>query len=735
LKYLWLDTETRSRVDIRLGTDLYTRSAQCMIVTYAFETGPAKIWQPWQDPLAPDDLWDALRDPEYVVVALNAAFDQLILLRALHMDVPVERWRCAMAKGNAHGLPGSLEMLGIVCQLPPELRKLTGDDYKLIDTFCIPQAAIDRFIEPWERPDDWKRFCDYALRDTESLRAVDNALPVANYRGDNLANWHLDQLINERGFGFDRRLAEAVVSFLRDAKSESDRAISSATGGAVHAATQRDRLLAYLKRTCGVDIDSLRAGEVTEWLERDDLDPIVRTLLELRLEAAKSAGSKCRRGLEMVGPESRIRHWSRWSGAGRTGRHSGRGFQPHNMARPALRVRRHDGRIVLEPVAANYIDNVIIPGIYSKDALSEPLVYGGPNEACALAVRHVIQAAPGNELMAGDFKNIESVITAWIAGETLQLQGFASAFENPKDKSKDVYRILAGKMLGKRPEDVNDSERQMGKVAILAFGFGGGVRALVNMAIAYQMDLEPLAAVILPQATPEQLIKADRAWGRAFLNGDDFELDRPVYMACDVLKQMYRTANSAIDQLRKDMDAAVKQAVAAPNQFVGHVGRCTIWSTGSFLTIELPSGDRLLYAAPELKTETIPDPEGGKPWTTTYISYSTSRGKGWHRERAWSGLFVENIVQAIANRVLRAAMLRLHRDTLSVPAIQAYLRGLPEQARTAISLHVHDEVVLDLPVGSYPIDRFRRVLTAKESWMGDLPIAADIWIHPRYGKR
>jgi DNA polymerase len=410
------------------------------------------------------------------------------------------------------------------------------------------------------------------------------------------------------------------------------------------------------------------------------------------------------------------------------------------MARPALSVRRpagheHEGQIELAPVKASYIDDVIIPGIYSKDALNNDLIYGGPNEACALAVRHMIVAAQGNEIMAGDFKNIESVITAWIADEQIQLAGFLSSFAEPKNRAKDVYCILAGKILGKPPEQVNENERQMGKVMILAFGFGGGVSALVNMALAYQLDLTPLPALLFPTATAEQMAKADKAWRRAFLMGEDFELQRDVYMACDILKQAYRTANSAIDQLRKDMDIAVKGAVREPMKQVYSVGKCKIWCTGSFLIIELPSGRRLLYAAPQLKSEEIKDPEGGRPWTSTYLTYSTARGRGWHRERAWSGLFVENIVQATANDVLRAAMLRIHADTLTVPAVVAYLNTLPPEERTAISLHVHDEICLDLPKGIYPIERFRQQLTKSEAWMVGLPIAADTWKHERYGKR
>jgi DNA polymerase len=736
---LFIDTETRSRVDISDGTDLYTRAAECLIVTYAFETGPAKIWEPWKDPIAPDDLWAALHDPNVTLVAHNSSFDRLVMLRALNIDIPVERWECTMARACAHGFPGSLEALGQVCGLPPDKQKLV-EDGKLIDTFCVPQRATDRFIEPWEMPNEWARFCNYALRDTEALRAIYNALPAHNYQGDNLRSWRLDQLVNERGFGFDRSLAEAAVSFLADAKTASDVVMSANSQGRVHAATQRNRLLRYLREHCNIDIESLRASEVRDWLESDDLDPIARTLLEQRLEAGKSAASKFKRGLVLVGPQDRIRHSVRWSGAGRTGRHAHRGFQPGNMARPALSVRRpegheHAGQIELAPVKASYIDDVIIPGIYSKQALNEPLIYGGPNEACALAVRHAIVAAPGNEILAGDFKNIESVITAWVAGEALQISAFQSSFENPKDKSKDVYCILAGKILGKPPTEVTDTERQMGKVMILAFGFGGGVSALVNMALAYQLDLTPLPALIFPTATAEQMAKADKAWRRAFLMGEDFELQRDVYMACDVLKQAYRTANSAIDQLRKDIDIATKNAVAHPMANVFTVGRCKIWCTGSFLVIELPSGRRLLYAVPRLQTEEIKDPEGGKPWTSSYITYATARGKSWHRERAWSGLFVENIVQAIANDVLRAAMLRVHMDTLTVAPVARYLNDLPRGSRTAISLHVHDEICLDVPKGSYPKERFLRVLTERPKWGLDLPIAADIWVCGRYGKR
>ena len=739
VKLLFLDTETRSRTDISAGTDRYTRAAECRIVTYAFATGEAKIWLPFQDPIQPRDLADALTDPEFLIVAHNAAFDRLVLARSLHLVTPISRWRCTMAGASAHGLPGSLDALGKVCGLTADEGKLV-DDAALIDTFCVPQPATGKFIEPEDKPEEWARFCAYAIRDTEALRTLFNRMPQVNYTGVNLRSWMLDQLINERGFGFDVKLAQAASDFLDRAREASRKVMRENTENQIGSATQAKRLLAYIRNRYNIDIDSLKAGDVRDYLESDDLDPVLRTVLEERLEAGKSAGTKFKRGLVLVGPENRIRHWCRWSGAGRTGRHAARGYQPHNMARPAITVRRpvghpRAGRIELDPVKASTIDDIIIPGIFNGDALNNPMVYGGPFEAVAIAVRHGIIAAQGNELVVGDFKNIESVVTPWLAGETAVLDAFQALFDNPKDKSRDPYRILAGKMLGKAPEEVNESERQLGKVAILAFCFGGGVAALVNMAIAYQMDLEPLAAIILPTATLEQLEKADQAWGRAFLKGEDFELSREVYMACDVLKQAFRTANPAINQMRYDLNTAILEAVAEKDGTVYNVARCQVWCNASFLVIQLPSGRRLLYAAPILKQEEVADPLGGKPWKSRYITYLTVRGRSWRRERAWSGLFVENIVQGTANCILRAAMLRVHDDTLTVPAIKSYLDTLEPYARTAISLHVHDEIGIDVPKGSYSEERLLSVMKIKESWMTGLPVSADTWRHERYGKR
>lgn len=737
MRLCFYDTETRCRVPIERGNDLYARRAEVTIVTYALGDEPVKCWDVLDEPAMPPDLKQHFidaRNGTLKFVAHQAPFDRDVTYYGLGEWTPIEAWIDTRAQAYSHALPGSLEYLGLVLGLPKEDQKFAADGKRLIDIFCIPQGADDEtapFISPWQMPAEWETFKRYAVQDTATLRTIYKLLPTVNFNEAGLALWWLDQRINRRGFGFDKDFAESANNFLMIAKDQSDRAMAKATGNVVTAATQRAKLLDYLQSKLGIDIPNMRASEIRTWLEHDDLSPEARYLLEMRLEAAKSSGSKYRRGLEVLGPGDRIRDGLQFGGAGRTGRWSGKGYQPHNMARPTLTVRRSDGSLELVPVKASYIDEVILPGIRSRAALDMPELYGGPNEAAALALRHTIIAHPGNELVVADWANIESRVLAWIAGEEWKLEAYRAL---DRGEGADLYKLLFAAFFGVAVEDVNDNERQSGKVSELAFGFGGGVGACVTMAATYQMDLNILPGMVLPRASADEIKKAEKAWRRAFLMNEDYLLEPDTYIACDILKQRYRAANAKIDQLRHDVDVSVKAAIRDPGRAFG-VGKCVIWATAVALYIQLPSGRRIIYWNPSVETEVEQDPETGKTITYEYISYTTARGRSWRREKAWSGLFVENIVQGIACDVLRGALPRIHEDCLTVPAIKEYLATLPEWERTAISLHVHDEIALDVPKGSYPLARLIAVATAGEQWSTGLPLHAAGWVGPRYGKR
>jgi DNA polymerase bacteriophage-type len=738
LKYCFIDTETRGKVNLNAeGLDRYARSVQCTVVTWALGDETVRIWDVLDEPRVPPHLMQQWKDPEVVFVAQNAPFDIEVLTRTFG-HLPASRFWDTRTQSYGHSLPGNLELMAQVVGVPVDLQKI-ADGSRLIQIFCVPQGADEHFISPYDMPEEWERFKQYAIRDVETLREVFKRLPTHNYnyRSGTVQLWHLDQKINRRGYRLDAPFARECVAFLKTAKEERDLAVSKATDGAVKAVTQREKLLDYLQVKLGLDIPNMRAAELRAALESEELSPEARFLIEARLDGAKSSGAKYRRGLDTMGPDDRIRYGIQMNAAGRTGRWGGKGFQVHNTPRPVMLVRRttgpRAGRVEQMPVKASYIDEVILPGIASRAALNNPEVYGSPNEATSMAVRHAIIAAQGNELVVWDWSNIESRILAWIADEDWKLRAYEAV---DRGEGEDLYKLLFASFFGGDPGEVNDNERQSGKVSELAFGFGGGVGALVTMAATYQMDLDPLADLVLPRASEIQLAKALRAWRRAFRRGEDYLLEPRTYMACDVLKQSYRSSNAAINQLRHDLDVSIKTAVGTPGRAF-KVGKCLIWSTGNALMIQLPSESerRLIYYSPAIEYEFDIDDETGEKITYPFITFSTARHKMWKREKAWSGLFLENIVQAIANEILRGALTRIDQDTWRVPAVEKYLLTLPLAEQTAIALHVHDEGVLDVPKNSYPLERAIRIATAGESWSGGLPLHVNGWTGPRYGKR
>ena len=703
----YFDFETRSAVGIHEGLDRYIRAAEPIILTCAQGDEPVRLITDKEEMRHELDTAVLARE---TFVAHNAPFDWAAAYFGLGVAIPLDALRCTRAQAYAHGLPGSLDLLGRVLRLAEDDQKLGAAGKAGIRLFCIPKAD-GGYNDAISHPAEWREFCDYAVRDTATLRAIHRKLPTHNYTGEALQWAALDSLVNWRGFRFDKPLAVAARSLLELAKAEHGKAIYAATDGEVGAATQRARLLEYLNRRYAAELTDLRAATVREMLEQDDLEPGLRFLLEARLEAAKSSGAKYGRGLTLVGPQDRLRWTHQVFGAGRTQRDSHKGFQPGNMARQSMK--------------SKYVSEVVVPAIMDGSALDDHLLVGGPNTACANALRASIVAAPGNELVDADYSNVESRVLAWLAAETHALAKYRAG--------DDLYKIWYSQKFNVPYEEVTDVQRQIAKVVALSMGFLGGVGAFVPMAATYGLDLDTLPALVLPNAPPAQVAKATKAWERALFKGLEFDLDLPVYAACDVLKQAYREDNANIFKTGYAVGRAVTDAIKAPGTAY-EVARCRIWATNAALLIKLPDGSRLTYFNPKIEHTVEFDPVTGEKSVRESSSYMTARGKTWKRESAWAGLYWENIVQATANRLLRAGALRVHADTQTVPAIAGYLGKLPEHARTAIVMRIHDSLTLDVPKGSYPVKRLVEQMCVLPSWAQGLPIAAEGWHNERFGK-
>ena len=142
---IYIDTETFSATPIKAGTYRYASSCEPMIVTYAWDNGPAKLWDVTAGEPMPADLDYLLDDPDEPITAHFAMFDRNVLRYGLKREIAIKRWRCTMAKAYAHGLPGGLDILCRILKIDAALAKRT-DGRRLIHLFCKPSQLTREYF-------------------------------------------------------------------------------------------------------------------------------------------------------------------------------------------------------------------------------------------------------------------------------------------------------------------------------------------------------------------------------------------------------------------------------------------------------------------------------------------------------------------------------------------------------------------------------------------------------------
>ena len=139
MKQLSIDIETRSSIDIgKAGLYRYAQSDdfKILLFAYRFKDDAVQIVDLEQGEKIPDEVVAALKDPETVKHAYNAAFEWYCLNRAGYVT-PLEQWRCTMIHGLYCGYTAGLDATGKAIGLPQDKRKLaTGK--ALIRYFCVP---------------------------------------------------------------------------------------------------------------------------------------------------------------------------------------------------------------------------------------------------------------------------------------------------------------------------------------------------------------------------------------------------------------------------------------------------------------------------------------------------------------------------------------------------------------------------------------------------------------------
>ena len=240
-----------------------------------------------------------------------------------------------------------------------------------------------------------------------------------------------------------------------------------------------------------------------------------------------------------------------------------------------------------------------------------------------------------------------------------------------------IYEASASQMFGVEVEKIVKGNpeyelRQKGKVAELALGYQGGVGALKQMG-ALNMGL-----------TGDELPELVSRWRNSNKR---------------IVDLWYSLENAAVQVIRTGRPVGVRGLILARE--------VDLKNSQDFFTVTLPNSRKLYYVNPFLATNDF-----GKD----ALHYYGTENKKWGVINTYGGKLTENITQAIARDCLAESLINLH------------------HAGYKIVMHIHDEIVLEVPKDKINLTEVCSIMSRAVPWAPDLPLDAAGFVTEFYRK-
>jgi DNA polymerase len=611
---LYLDTETRSRVDLPArGSYNYSQdpSTELLCLSYAFDDEDVQTWVPGLP--FPQRVADHFANGGRIYVH-NASFDRLILWYVVCPDYNIptprlEQFYCTATQARANCAPGSLEDVG---RFASASMKKDHRGAQLIRLLSIPQA------DGTFRKDEalMQEMIQYCETDVRVMREISKAMRPLS--AEELADYHVNERINDRGVLVDVDLAKAAMRYANDELIEIEERVAELTDGditSVRSPKMREWVLERVGEQAKkvmwtgekYSIDKTVRANLLAMENPDEVPPVVAEVIQCASDLWASSVAKFQRMADLADDEDRrVRGAFVFAGGAATGRASSYGLQVHNFPRKCAK----------EPDA---VRNAMVRGHNIVPAYGKRVT-----DVLRGMLRPALMPAKGKHLVVADWSAIEGRVNPWLAASD-----FGEAKLDVFRKKLDPYIVNAASAFGVPYEtildgyDSNDAAmvdlRQRGKVMELALGFAGGVGAFAAMGRNY--------GVYLPESDVRRMVDA------------------------------WRRANPWSVRFWQQLEEAYTRAMRNK----GHefsAGRVTYMFDGLHLWYALPSGRVLCYPYARLESEGV-----------TYAKASwkpAADAKEWPRARLWKGLACENITQATANDILRHSLRQIDDVVLHV---------------------------------------------------------------------
>jgi DNA polymerase len=591
---LWVDFETRSHCDlISRGGYNYAQDAstEVLCMSYAFDDGDVTTWTP--DQPFPDEV----RNFTGQIRAHNAAFERLIFWFVLQIDFKLEQFYCTATQARANCLPASLEDIGRA--LSSNMRK-DHRGKQLIRLMCIPPFSTD--------PKLMAEMIEYCEQDVKVMRTISGAMRQLS--DDELADYHVSERINDRGILIDVPLAKSAIQYASAELEEIQALVADITQGEI-TSVRSPKMRQWVQDRVGEEalklmwngekysIDKTVRANLLALAEEnpDEVPNEVADVIQSADDLWASSVAKFNRLSQLADEEDhRLRGAFVFAGGSATGRAASYGAQIHNLTRKCAK----DPAEVRQAMVRGHS---IVPkfGRRITDVLKGML-------------RPAIIPAEGKSLVVADWAAIEARCNPWLSNDK-RADEVLDVFRS----GRDIYIREAAAIFHVPEAEVGKDKRQIGKVAILACGFGGGLGAFGAMSRAYGLNL----------AESDARRTVD-AWRRAN------------QWAVNYWQKLEEAYTRAMRNKGKEFSA----------------GRVTYLFDGNHLWYALPSGRVLCYPYAKLDLDGV-----------TYAKAAwkpAADAKEWPRARLWKGLACENITQAVANDILRHSLRQLDDVVLHV---------------------------------------------------------------------
>lgn len=688
---LHLDFETRSDLDLTsVGLSIYAKgkNTDILCAAWAFDDEPVELWLPGQE--LPTRFINHIYGGGEVW-AHNAAFERDI---CNHVGVRKYGWpklsneqlNCTMAMAYAMGLPGSLEncasALGIEQRKDPE-------GYRIMKQFCQPRGLSPTgTILWWDEPEKLEKLYLYCKQDVVVERnAGHRMLKLSPYEQK---VWCMDQVINERGIKVDLKAAFAASIIIEQEKAALNVEIREISSGEIASCTSVAQIKKYLLKRGFEKVESLDKPSVLEIL-KGDVPPEIRRVLELRQSAAKASTAKLDPMISGAANDHRIRGSFQYNGAN-TRRWAGRRVQLQNLVKPTL---SHE---TIEKIIN------VLPSL-SRDEFT--MLFGDPIPVMSNLIRAFLIPEKGHLFNVMDFNAIEARVAAWLAHEETVLEVFRN--------DQDIYVRAAQAIFGTKT--ISKEQRAVGKVAVLALGYGGGVGALQIMARSFSVKMAPAFEALSARISETQMDRIHDSYN-AYVKKQEALNDSPIsfeeFASSDMTKILWREANPNIVSYWSELEAAAVNATLTPGN-IFKANSIAFKKSGSFLFCRLPSAGVISYPYPEIQK--VKTPWGAKRDALTYMTEDSTSRK-WVRVSTYGGSLFENVCQSVARDLLADAMLRV--ESMGFPIV----------------MHVHDEIVCELPKidGSLNLTKMQKAMNTLPDWAWGLPLATSGFACERYRK-